>query len=62
MKKLTISVGLDSAKKSYWQGCNVSRTHVDFMVGSAQLDIGGELEDGSIEPLFRQGNGVCFLF
>lgn len=40
------------------RGANVSLTHVDFMVGSADLDIDGELEDGSIEPVFRQGNWV----
>lgn len=40
------------------RGANVSLTHVDFMVGSAELDIDGELEDGSIEPVFRQGNWV----
>jgi aminopeptidase len=28
------------------------------MVGSAQLNIDGELPDGTIEPLFRQGNWV----
>lgn len=38
------------------KGANVSLTHVDFMVGSDQLDIDGELEDGTIEPVFRQGN------
>lgn len=37
-------------------GANRSLTHVDFMIGSAELDIDGELADGSIEPLFRQGN------
>ena len=38
------------------RGANVSLTHVDFMVGSAELDIDGELPDGTIEPVFRQGN------
>jgi len=37
-------------------GANTSLTHVDFMVGSAELDIDGELEDGSVEPIFRKGN------
>ncbi len=37
-------------------GANVSLTHVDFMVGSAELDIDGELPDGTIEPVFRKGN------
>lgn len=40
------------------KGANVSLTHVDFMVGSAELDIDGELEDGTTEPVFRKGNWV----
>ncbi|AKG34610.1 aminopeptidase [Paenibacillus durus] len=38
------------------KGANVSLTHVDFMIGSAELDIDGELPDGTVEPVFRQGN------
>ncbi|SFT29223.1 aminopeptidase [Paenibacillus sp. BC26] len=38
------------------RGANVSLTHVDFMIGCATLDIDGELPDGSIEAVFRQGN------
>ncbi|MBD2871264.1 aminopeptidase [Paenibacillus arenilitoris] len=38
------------------RGANVSLTHVDFMIGSAELDIDGELPDGTIEPVFRAGN------
>ncbi|ANS73461.1 peptidase M29 [Paenibacillus yonginensis] len=38
------------------KGGNVSLTHVDFMIGSAQLEIDGELEDGSVEAVFRAGN------
>ncbi|CAM2858741.1 aminopeptidase [Paenibacillus sediminis] len=37
-------------------GCNVSLTHVDFMIGSSELDIDGELPDGTIEAVFRKGN------
>ncbi|MEE4564974.1 aminopeptidase [Paenibacillus polymyxa] len=37
-------------------GVNVSLTHVDFMIGSAELDIDGELQDGSTEAVFRKGN------
>jgi aminopeptidase len=37
-------------------GANVSLTHVDFMIGSAELEIDGELPDGTIEPVFRGGN------
>jgi len=38
------------------KGANVSLTHVDFMIGSAELEIDGELQDGTIEPVFRKGN------
>ncbi|MDO7905565.1 aminopeptidase [Paenibacillus sp. JX-17] len=39
-------------------GANVSLTHVDFMIGSADLNIDGELFDGTVEAVFRQGNWV----
>lgn len=38
------------------QGINDSIVHVDFMIGSADMDIDGILADGSREPVFRQGN------
>jgi aminopeptidase len=38
------------------QGSNTSIAHVDFMIGSAELDIDGIREDGTREPLFRKGN------
>lgn len=38
------------------KGVNDSLTHVDFMIGSAELDIDGEKEDGSLEAVFRKGN------
>lgn len=37
-------------------GLNQSITHVDFMIGSAEMDIDGVLADGTIEPVFRNGN------
>jgi aminopeptidase len=37
-------------------GLNNSITHVDFMIGSAEMDIDGIKEDGSSEPVFRKGN------
>ncbi|MDG0812167.1 aminopeptidase [Cohnella rhizosphaerae] len=37
-------------------GVNASVAHVDFMVGSAEMDIDGFLEDGTIVPIFRNGN------
>ncbi|WP_040950690.1 aminopeptidase [Gorillibacterium massiliense] len=39
-------------------GLNKSMTHVDFMIGSADLDIDGELSDGTREAIFRKGNWV----
>jgi len=36
-------------------GGNVSLTHVDFMIGSPQMDIDGITEDGTREPVMRQG-------
>lgn len=40
------------------KGGNASLTHVDFMIGSGELEIDGELADGRIEPVFRKGNWV----
>ncbi|WP_409305119.1 aminopeptidase [Peribacillus sp. SCS-155] len=37
-------------------GLNESLTHVDFMVGSAEMDIDGIKEDGTAEPVFRNGD------
>ncbi|EDL62971.1 aminopeptidase [Bacillus sp. SG-1] len=37
-------------------GLNNSITHVDFMIGSAEMNIDGITEDGKTEPVFRNGN------
>ncbi|MFK3961079.1 aminopeptidase [Guptibacillus hwajinpoensis] len=37
-------------------GANESVTHVDFMIGSEEMDIDGIKEDGTSEPVFRKGN------
>ncbi|MBS4175029.1 aminopeptidase [Bacillus sp. FJAT-49736] len=37
-------------------GLNQSITHVDFMVGSAEMNIDGIKEDGTTEPIFRNGD------
>jgi aminopeptidase len=39
-------------------GFNKSLIHVDFMIGSADMAIDGLSEDGTREPLFRNGNWV----
>src|SRR5699024_10023522 len=36
-------------------GINDSLVHVDFMVGSSEMDIDGILTDGTKEPVFRSG-------
>jgi aminopeptidase len=36
-------------------GANASLIHVDWMIGSGEMDIDGVLQDGSAEPLMRKG-------
>jgi len=36
-------------------GGNLSLNHVDFMIGSPQMDIDGIKDDGTREPIMRQG-------
>jgi aminopeptidase len=37
------------------RGGNVSMVHVDFMIGSGEMDIDGLKTDGATEPVMRQG-------
>jgi aminopeptidase len=37
-------------------GGNQSLIHVDFMIGSGQMDVDGVAENGSVEPVMRDGN------
>lgn len=37
------------------RGGNESLIHVDFMIGSGQLNIDGQLPDGTVEPIMRSG-------
>ena len=39
-------------------GVNSSMIHVDFMIGSADMDITGITKDGKRVPIFKQGNWV----
>ena len=45
-----------SAEELKEHGLNDSITHVDFMIGSAEMDIDGVTADGKIEPVFRNGD------
>ena len=36
-------------------GANSSLIHVDWMIGSGEMDIDGVLQDGTVEPLMRKG-------
>lgn len=38
------------------KGMNQSLTHVDFMMGSSDMNIDGITDDGTAEPIFRNGN------
>nr|WP_263849782.1 aminopeptidase [Lacticaseibacillus pantheris] len=35
---------------------NIADTHVDFMMGSAQMNIDGITHDGQRVPIFRNGD------
>ncbi|GGB61177.1 aminopeptidase [Virgibacillus dakarensis] len=37
-------------------GMNVSTAHVDFMIGSDKMDIDGIKQDGTVVPVFRNGD------
>jgi aminopeptidase len=39
-------------------GGNRSAAHVDFMIGSGELDVSGVLPDGAVEPVMRAGEWV----
>jgi aminopeptidase len=39
-------------------GGNRSATHVDFMIGSAELDVDGVRADGGAEPVMRKGEWI----
>ncbi|PEA53411.1 aminopeptidase [Bacillus pseudomycoides] len=54
---MCIQGGIHMSKEDLKEnGLNDSITHVDFMIGSANLDIDGETSDGKLEPIFRKGN------
>lgn len=54
--RFCVAGGADmSAEQFVEAGGNVSATHVDFMIGSAAVDVDGVSPDGAGEPLMRGG-------
>lgn len=53
----TLQDGISMTKEQLIdKGMNQSLTHVDFMMGSAEMNIDGITKDGKVEPIFRNGN------
>lgn len=53
----TLQGGISMSKEQLAErGMNQSLTHVDFMIGSADMNIDGILDDGTAEPIFRSGD------
>jgi aminopeptidase len=53
----TLEGGTSMSKEELLEaGYNSSLIHIDFMIGSAEMDIDGITQDGTREPVFRKGN------
>ena len=57
--KFTLRGGETMSDEVFEQaGGNRSATHVDFMIGSPELDVDGVLAGGGSEPVMRRGDWV----
>jgi aminopeptidase len=57
--KFTLRGGETMSDEVFEQaGGNRSATHVDFMIGSPELDVDGVLDGGTSEPVMRSGDWV----
>jgi len=57
--KFTLRGGETMSDETFEQaGGNRSATHVDFMIGSPELDVDGVLDGGTSEPVMRRGDWV----
>jgi aminopeptidase len=57
--KFTLRGGESMSEEQFeGAGGNRSATHVDFMIGSAELDVSGVLPDGTVEPVMQRGDWV----
>ena len=55
--RFTLRDGTELSEEDFAaRGGNVSNAHVDFMIGSDQIDIDGILADGTLEPVMRSGD------
>lgn len=53
----TLQDGINMTKEQLAErGMNQSLTHVDFMMGSPEMSIDGIADDGSVDPIFRNGD------
>ena len=58
--KFTLRGGETMSDEAFEQaGGNRSATHVDFMIGSPELDVDGVLDGGTSEPVMRRGDWVA---
>jgi aminopeptidase len=54
--KFTLKGGNEMSDEEFERvGGNRSTVHVDFMIGSGELDVDGVLPNGSVEPVMRRG-------
>ncbi len=54
--KSTLTGGAEMTDDDFMAaGGNISAQHLDFMIGSGQMDVDGIREDGSAEPVMRAG-------
>jgi len=57
--KTSIKGGEKMSEKEFQQaGGNSSLIHIDFMIGSGEMNVDGILNDNSIEPIMRKGEFV----
>jgi aminopeptidase len=57
--RFNVAGGVDMTDEQFAQaGGNDSLTHVDWMIGSDQIDVDGITKDGNREPVMRGGEFV----
>jgi aminopeptidase len=60
--KFTLTGGNEMSQDAFERaGGNRSAVHVDFMIGSGDLDVDGVRQDGTSEPVMRKGEWVLAI-